>query len=176
MAENRDSLAELRARMNGEQSPFGTAASFPVSPLRPEPEGFDAGDVWVFPYNLNPYADAKGHVPPPTQARIDRFMRSMAKLVLEYDRASRQAEEAREKAEAATPDGGASEDPPPSIDEMLAEVDAAMEEKSAAVGKVKGAIADLCSGHPTRKQLDKLPEYALMRFASALGRKLNPEV
>lgn len=133
-------------------------------------EGFDAGDVWVFPYNLNPYVKASGHVPPPTQARIDRFQRSMAKLVIDYQKAAREEEQAREKASEAEA-AGTEED----ADLTMEEVEAALEARAEALGKIKDAVADLCAGHPTRKQLEGLPEYVFMRFAEVIGRKVNPE-
>jgi hypothetical protein len=128
------------------------------------PEGFDASDVWVFPYNLEPYVKAQGHVPAPTQERVDRFQRAMAKLMIEYQRAADEAEKAQAEAgeEAASP--------------SMEEVEKAIEERHEALGKVKDAVADLCQGHPTRKQLDKLPEYVFNRFTEVLGRKVNPEV
>ena len=134
----------------------------------PDPGGFDASDVWVFPYTLEPYVKASGHVPPPSQERIDRFQRDVAKFYIEYDRAAREAESAQ-----ATADADPGEAKP--LEEALADVDRAVEEKNAAVGKMKDAVAHLCNGHPTRNQLEKLPEYVFMRFVEVLGRKVNPE-
>jgi hypothetical protein len=133
----------------------------------PAPDGFDASNVWVFPYTLEPYVKASGHIPPPSQERIDRFQVGVSKFWLEYERAAREAEKAQ--ANVSTLE----EEKP--LEEALAEVDRAVEEKNVAVGKMKDAVADLCNGHPTRKQLDKLPEYVFMSFISVIGRKLNPE-
>ena len=156
---------------NGAQY-LGAPQSAPVQQVNPQPDvpdGFDAGDVWVFPYNLNPYVKAQGHVPPPTQARIDRFQRSMAKLMIDYQKAVQEAEEAQAKAEAQSEEGAVPE-------LTMEEVDKALAERAEAVGRVKDAVADLCSGHPTRKQLEGLPEYVFMKFVFVLGRKVNPEV
>lgn len=162
--------ANNRARANGMQIAPGNER--PTAP--PEPEGFDAGTVWNFPYNLNPYVDATGYIPPPPQELLDSFTRDMGRLMAEYEKAARDAEDAQRKADEARQDQ--EEDSEEILTRQLAELDQYLEEKRTAMGRMKNITAKLCQGSPSREELDGLPEYVFQRFADTIGRKINPEV
>lgn len=160
-----------RARANGMRVNPAPRSDEPTPIRQPEPEGFDAGTVWNFPYNLNPYVDAKGHIPPPPQELLDTFERDMGRLLAEYEKAARDAEDAERKAQEARGEEG-SEDV---FARQLSQMDQYLEEKATALGKMKDIVAKLCQGSPSREDLDALPEYVFRRFSDAIGRKINPE-
>ena len=164
--------ANNQARANGMRVPPSPASQDPTPIRQPEPEGFDAGDVWTFPYNLNPYVDAKGHIPPPSQAMLDTFERDMGKLMVTYEQAARDAEAAEQDASEAKEKEGDQD----FATRRMAEVDQYLEEKNQALGKMKKIVAGLCQGSPSPEELDALPEYVFRRFSDAIGRKINPEV
>lgn len=128
--------------------------------------GFDAGTIWDGRYNLRPYADVIGEIPPPTQERMDRFQRNVAMLMLELEKAERDAAEAQDRASGS--DGF-------DYDKAVTEVDEAMAEKARIIGVMKDHVSELCNGKPTRKQLDKLPEYVFRAFNDYIGGLVNPE-
>lgn len=151
------------AQMRGIPEPQGPF--YPQAP--PAPQGFDAGTVWDGRYNLRPYVDASGEIPPPTQERIDRFQRDVARLLIELEQADRDAAAAQEKAN--------TEEDAFSVEAAMKEVEEAIAEKDRVVGLMKDHVADLCKGNPTRKQLEKLPEYVFRAFNDYIGRLINPE-
>ena len=158
-----DSLEELRQQLNGgafppATGPFRQGKPPMPAPSPPEPEGFDAGDVWRFPYNLNPYVNAQGEIPPPSQERLNRFNRAMGKLMVDYQNAAAEAEKADAQARkevAEKQERGEVIEPELVTMEIVEE---AIAEKEKAISRVKDAVADLCNGKPTRKQLESLPE------------------
>lgn len=170
-AEIEQRSASNEARANGMR--VAPSPSEPT-PIRPEPEGFDAQTIWVFPYDLNPYVDAKGHVPPPPQAMLDAFGREMGRLLLNYEQAAEDAYKAEQAANETQQDGEESGEDRTA--RLMAEIDQAVEEKNDAMRKMKKLTADLCQGSPSFEELEALPEYVFRAFNDAIGRKINPEV
>src|SRR5215218_1415221 len=174
------------------QGPF-----YPTQASSPQPvsDSFDAGDLWKVHYNLRPYVNAEGDVPPPSQVKIDKYQRTMSVLLIEADKADREAskptltvsrelEAARVKLRQAREEGDdaglkkwhAEVDRLAEALQLTEEqVDKALADKAEIISKFKDAVAELCSNKPTRKQLEALPENVLKAFMNYLGRHLDPE-
>src|SRR5215218_8086992 len=76
------------------QGPFYPTPQTQPSPqpqASPVSDSFDAGDLWKVHYNLKPYVNAEGGVPPPSQVKIDKYQRTMSVLLIEADKADREA-------------------------------------------------------------------------------------
>ena len=128
--------------------------------------GFDAGQGWDSHYDLRAAGvDAVGEIPMPSQTKIDNFQRTMAKLFIDLDVAEKQEQAARSETEADTR----------SVEERMAEVDEALKLKRDVYNSFRDAVANVCSGSPSRKELGQLNEPTFLRFLNWLGGLLNPE-
>ncbi len=146
-------LEELRAQLaNGTPNVLQAAPSGGSS-------GFDASETPDLAYNLKPYVDAEGVVPEPSRDRYNKFAKRITKLSVE----------ASELVEILS-DGD---------DKKLREnpkiLDALAEQSDSAEKELRAAVADLCNGSPTKKQIDALPTRVFMRFYRWLSSELNPE-
>jgi len=151
--------------------------------------------LWKVHYNLKPYVNAEGDVPPPTQVKIDKYQRTISVLLIDADKADREAnkptlaigrelEAARMSLQQARQggDNDAAAEWQTEVDRLeeareLTEeqIDKALAAKAEIISKFKDAVAELCSNKPTRKQLEALPENVLKAFMNYLGRHLDPE-
>ncbi len=166
---------------NGAFTRYPEPVPLPAGPFAPDPapqyapapmpESFEAGDTWKGHWNFKPGGvDAEGYIPMPSQPKIDKFQRAMAKLFIDLEVAERAEREARAKAETKdTPDAR-------TADEMMAEVNEALKLKAEVFDKFATALSDVCSKSPNKTQLKGLNEIDLKRFINHVGRLLNPEV
>lgn len=121
---------------------------------------FDATkDVDPLEYDLNPFVDAKGTVPEPTDAQVARF----------YTDLSRQFELALGKERVA----GVEMDDPMSVAELLQSL--TTEDQEALYTSLLDLHADVCSGQPSRAELEKLPFRIRRMFYGAVQGWLRPE-
>lgn len=160
-----------------------------------EPDGFTAGSFWGASYDFRPVGiNAHGDIPIPSQAKIDNYGRKTALLDYErqriareilkpFERLQEQGEDAERFWNAAREAGDAEAAGKwrAELDRIEGEVklteemfDSAQERKDELLSGYKDAVSNLCSGKPTRKQLEKLSEPDLYGFMNYLGGKLAP--
>lgn len=186
-----DSLIQNGAGSNI-PAPEGPFAAEP----RPDavPEMFDAGSLWNVEYNLRPYAKAQGHVPPPSQEQLDRYIMRTSVLDVEIDHLARtairpynrlgdEAEQAayhlqkakeehdEEKIEKWRSELERLEESVRLSEESMQE---AIQKKRELLSQIKDEVAAFCSDKPTRAQLEKLPENVFVPFRNYLRRHLDP--
>ncbi len=131
----------------------------------PTPSGFDAGEGWDSHWSFRAAGvDAEGDIPMPSQAKIDNFQRTVAKLIIKLDEAEKKEREARAEGEGDKR----------TVEERMAEVEEAIKLKREVYNRFRDAAANVCSGSPSRKELGQLNEPTFIRFLNWLGGLLNP--
>jgi hypothetical protein len=149
---------------------LSNGATFPAATV--PSGGFNVGNLWDGYYNFKAVGgklkDVDGHIPIPTQPKIDRWQKAVGYLVVELEAAT----EAERKARQALAEADAEK----SVEELKAEVDKAVAEGNEVADKFRDALADVCSGNPTRAQLGHLPTPLLFQFVTHVGELLNPNV
>lgn len=144
--------------------------------------GFDAGNLWDGHYVLRPYVDAEGDIPIPTQQRIDNFRRKMGVFALDLQkaaddaaRAQRKAEAEARKAELAAIEKGEEVDTEPfDVEKAKADLEEAIAEERRIYDEMREHVATFCQGHPTKAQLNKLPDAVFLKFVDFVGGLINP--
>jgi hypothetical protein len=138
----------------------------------PSSGGFVVGEKWDNYYNFKAVGgklkDVDGYIPIPTQPKIDKWQKAVGYLVVELDVAT----EAERKARAEL----GNQESEKTIEELKAEVDKAVDMGNEVADKFRDALADVCSGSPTRAQLGHLPTPQLFQFVTFVGELLNPNV
>lgn len=135
----------------------------------PEPPAFfDAGDLWKVGYRF-PAQGVEGSVPQPSQAKIDRYERERAKVLVRLEIVERRALEAQGRLNQVLDQNLEQYEA-----EAYQEVEKALEQKSKVISQFKDIVAELCSNKPTRKQLEKEPENVFFAFHNYLREHLNP--
>lgn len=176
----------------------------PIS-FNPKPEApavFDAATFWKVGYDFTAAGvEAKGEVPMPSQAKIDRYERTTFLLGNELERLERQVvtpyERLQEDAEEAkyqllkaktTRDPATGERDEEAIERWKAKIerlressyvseeqyDEAKARAAEVYGQLREALAVLCSNKPTKKQLEALPDNIFIPFKNYVEGKLNP--
>lgn len=134
--------------------------------------GFNVGSRWDGYYNFNAIGGklkgVEGNIPIPSQAKIDRWQKAVGYLGAELEDAA--ARQAKARAELGKPDSELT------LEERKAEVDEAAQMWHDVVEKFRDALADVCSGSPTRPQLGNLPQNWVLEFVSHVSELLNPNV
>ena len=163
MADNLEQLREQLRANGGNGAPSNALLTNLAPAPAPDPvstaQGFDAGEIPDLKYNLKPYVNAEGVVPEPSRARYNKFAKRITKLGAEASELSELVNGADEK----------------TLRENPQILESLMEQSETAEVEMRSAVADLCNGHPTKKQIDDLPTRVFMRFFVWLRSELNPE-
>lgn len=153
---------------------LANGAGFSAAPDPSYATGFDAGGDWDEDarYDLRKAGvNAEGVTPMPSQAKIDNFERTMAKLYIDLEKAQRQQGLAR-----VVLDDPARELSDEDAEKLMGEFDTAKKLEHEVYDSFCEALATVCSSKPTKKQLQGLNHPTLIRFLNHIRRLLNPEV
>lgn len=157
-------LEELRRQVEGQQQPTALTAGtvqmpgigYGVDPeevsevsVKTRPNGFVAADeVPDTRYDLGPYVEAQGEIPQPSNQRWNKYLKSMAGIAAEQAEIADLVDRAGARAFRSNP-------------ELMASV---TDTTQGMLDQSREAVADLCNGHPTKSQLNKLPDHVFQSF------------
>ena len=127
---------------------------------RRRPNGFLASEeVPDTRYDLNPYVDAKGEIPEPSNARWSKYRKRVARIATEQSELFGIIRKAGDK--------GLQDNP--NLIEHIEEVTDQMTKDQ------REALADVCNGHPTAAQLNKMPDHVFQSFQSWVQGLFGPK-
>lgn len=133
--------------------------------------GFVAGDeVDPLDFDFTKFGGPKGTIPEPSQEAVTKYFRAMARMSAEQSEGLRAKR--YEVSEALAKEAAEAEEAPSIVDLALQ----AFDENTELGARELDAIAELCSGTPSRADLDLLPARVQKAFAGWLvGQFVNPQ-
>lgn len=140
-----------------------------------------AEGVPALDYDFNPFVDVKGQTPEPSDKQMGDYWKGYGRLIRENQRGTegwlRKLQVAQAAVEASESlDQKAKDKAQKALDAVGAEYDAWSEQNGDATrSRRKDLLAEVCSGQPSREDLDRLPGRVYDDFESYMQEELTPK-